>query len=137
MSTDGIAPTARTAATLHAEPGHVVTVRDGSRWRWDGGEWHPLQPGDTVLHGDCQWFLWDGKDFRPAVLGVGAVCRVSWFRDGVVWDNELVGVEALAPWGEKRERGALVRRWPNSAETATVPLFALELIGPAGEVPRG
>lgn len=130
-----IAPSRRLAKATHAEPGHTCLDRASACWRWDGDDWRPLQPGDTILDANrVNWFLWTGTEGVPVNLGVGAVVRVSWERDGVHWKRQLCGVVDIEynP-ADPSESLLLVGPWPcgDQEQVAVVPRFAAELVAPA------
>jgi len=59
------APEPILARSLFAQPGHVVEM-DG-RWRWNGQEWLPLQPGDECRHAATGASVtWTGESWQAA-----------------------------------------------------------------------
>jgi hypothetical protein len=125
---DGPGPDPRLARALFALPGHLYGDGDGGHWRWDGDQWEPLRPGDTVLDPDrVTWRVWTGRELLLASLEEGAVVRVSWRRDGVDWHRQLC---AVADIERSAETHLLVRPWPAGTEVAVVPAFAVELVAP-------
>lgn len=75
-------PTAHTARALFAQVGDVVTWSGDVSWRWDGEQWHQVQPGDVCRNArDGSAIVWTGDSWKPPRVDNYHVDQLARFLD--------------------------------------------------------